>query len=651
MRRVLWLIGWAGVLGGLLGVGWAKSFTVKRYEVNIHILSDGDLHITEELTVEYKGGPFKKGFREIDKRYTEAIIIEGVWEKIREEDWKLLNHTVDNSDKYVRVDWFYEQAQDEERVFKVVYKVKGAIRRYEGGDQLWWRPLGIYEAPILESVVRVFLPEGAVVQKVDAYGLGRVVKAEGREVLFEGQRALAPNESFGEIRVQFPHGIIPPGRPSWQWKADLRDMLWDLRFFISIAFLVAAFLLMLMRWYFSTLHSEAEIEGGLPAPDPPALVQLLVEGKVDHRGIISTVVDLARKGFLKIDEQMKSPWEFNFLLERIPNISKEKIKNLRADERIILKAIPHRSTIGECIKRLGELGYGAALWKELEKRGWVTRGKPSLAIFISAVAQAIVSFSLFLFVSESLEYALTATFLIHGFCLLLEILSIWQSSEDDLLLREGIHPGISLGIISLGVWTLAVFIFIFILGVSCGLKQNEWLLGGSAVLLWVVIANEAWRRENWYTAAGRRRRKEWEAFRKWLEEGSLLEEDKQKAIETYLPYAIALKVEKGFIERIEKELGSKLELSWYTRSSSSTGWSVGGSGDGRQAGSQSFSGGQGGFSLSTSLNAFSSAFTSMLNQAASSFARISESGSGGGGWSGGGSSGGGGGGGGRGGFS
>jgi hypothetical protein len=388
----------------------------------------------------------------------------------------------------------------------------------------------------------------------------------------------------------------------------------------------------------------------LPAPDPPALVQLLSEGKVDHRGIISTVVDLARKGFLEIDEQRKYPWKATFVLERLPNISEEQIENVRADERIILEAIPHRSTMGECLERLGKLGYGAALWEELEKRGWVTRGKPSLAIFISAVAQAIVSFPLFLFVSESLEDALMGTLFIHGFCLLFEILSIWRSSHN-LLLRRGIHPDISLGIISLGVWTLMIFIAIVMLGVSCGLAQNEWLLGGSAVLLWGVIAIEVWRRENWYTAAGRRRRKEWEAFRKWLEEGSLLEEGKQKAIETYLPYAIALQVEKSFIERIEKELGSKLELSWYTRGSSSTGWSVGGSGDGGQAGVQGFSGGQGGVSMGSSLNAFSSAFTSMLNQAASSFARISRSGSGGGGWSGGGSGGGGGGGGGRGGFS
>jgi hypothetical protein len=46
--------------------------------------------------VAFEGGPFEKGFREIDKRYTEVIIIEGVWEKIREGEWKRLNHTVDN---------------------------------------------------------------------------------------------------------------------------------------------------------------------------------------------------------------------------------------------------------------------------------------------------------------------------------------------------------------------------------------------------------------------------------------------------------------------------------------------------------------------------------------------------------------------------
>jgi hypothetical protein len=404
----------------------------------------------------------------------------------------------------------------------------------------------------------------------------------------------------------------------------------------------------------------------LPAPDPPALVQLLSEGKVDHRGIISTVVDLARKGFLKVEEQRKYPWKATFVLERLPNISEEQIENLRADERIILEAISHHSTIGGCIKKLGELGYEAALWEELEKRGWVTTVKPVLAIFISAVARGIVSFPLFLFTSGSLEDALMGTLIIHGACFLFEILSIIRALlSDTLLLHRGLMPDI------FGIpITLGVFIFMFILAVPWVSYHNEWLLAGSTFLLWVVIALEVWRRENWYTAAGRRRRKEWEAFGKWLEEGSLLEEDKQKAIETYLPYAIALQVEKSFIKRIEKGLGSKLELSWYTRSSSSTGWSVGGSGDGRQAGGQGFSGGQGGvqgfsggqggFSLSSSLNAFSSAFTSMLNQAASSFARISGGGGwsgggsssgGGGGWSGGGSSGGGGGGGGRGGFS
>jgi uncharacterized membrane protein len=139
-----------------------------------------------------------------------------------------------------------------------------------------------------------------------------------------------------------------------------------------------------------------------------------------------------------------------------------------------------------------------------------------------------------------------------------------------------------------------MFIVIVIFAVLCGFYHNEWLLAGSTFLLWGVIAIEVWRRENWYTAAGRRRRKEWETFRKWLEEGSLLEEDKEKAMETYLSYAIALQAEKSFIKRIEKGLGSKLELSWYGPSSS-RGWSVGDSGGEGQAGSQVSYRGQGGF--------------------------------------------------------
>jgi hypothetical protein len=59
--------------------------------------------------------------------------------------------------------------------------------------------------------------------------------------------------------------------------------------------------------------------------------------------------------------------------------------------------------------------YGAALWEELEKMGWVIRGNPSLAIFISVIARVIFSFPFILFMSESLEDALMANFIIHGF--------------------------------------------------------------------------------------------------------------------------------------------------------------------------------------------------------------------------------------------
>jgi hypothetical protein len=55
MRRAVSLIGWVGVIGGLMGISQVQGFgrlTLKRHEVNIHVVSDGDLRIEERLTLE-----------------------------------------------------------------------------------------------------------------------------------------------------------------------------------------------------------------------------------------------------------------------------------------------------------------------------------------------------------------------------------------------------------------------------------------------------------------------------------------------------------------------------------------------------------------------------------------------------------------------
>jgi hypothetical protein len=465
-----------------------------------------------------------------------------------------------------------------------------------------------------EGVVRVFLPEGAAVQKVDLHGLEGAVKAEGRQVIFEGEC------EDGQIRVQFSHGFLPPRRPSWQWKVDLIEEIWERRFFISIAFLVTALLLILRRVYFYIslfiLRGKTDTKRArLPSSDPPGLIQLLREGEVDEHGIVSTIVDLARRGFLKIHELRVNGRKAIFVLEKVPAISEEQMENLRPDEATLLEALPHPSTIGNCVKRLVQSSYGEDLWGEAEKRGWFAKRKAFLVVLINFVAQAIISFPLYLFLCHLLEFAgfsLMITAIIH--CLgYSHIFSIYTfSNPRNAIIFQNIPLKASL---MLGLFIIFSAIFV-------GIDSKEWLFPGSTVLLWGAIAMQVSGPYHWYTATGLECKKQWEAFRKWLEEGSQLEREDERTLESYLPYAIALKVEKSFIKRAEKVLGPKSKLSWYTRSSSAKGWSWRGAANAGEEAAQGFSGGQRESSASGSWNDFFSALPQMLNQVASSIASI-----------------------------
>jgi uncharacterized membrane protein len=155
-----------------------------------------------------------------------------------------------------------------------------------------------------------------------------------------------------------------------------------------------------------------------------------------------------------------------------------------------------------------------------------------------------------------LEFA--GVILIAGFSFVIGILISFQyiSNPRDAIIFQNIPLKASL---MLGLFTIFSAIFV-------GVDSKEWLFPGSTVLLWGAIAMQISGPYHWYTATGLECKKQWEAFRKWLEKGSQLEREDEKTLEAYLPYAIALKVEESFIKRAEKVLGPESKLSWYTRS-------------------------------------------------------------------------------------
>jgi hypothetical protein len=103
------------------------------------------------------------------------------------------------------------------------------------GDELYWNATGNYwDFPILTSVARVRLPEGAVIEDMAAYtgvagSTGQdvtIVRESDTAAIFRTQRSLAPGEGV-TVAVSFQKGIVtyPQGTDALlQSLSDLRDV-------------------------------------------------------------------------------------------------------------------------------------------------------------------------------------------------------------------------------------------------------------------------------------------------------------------------------------------------------------------------------------------------------------------------------------------
>lgn len=202
--------------------------------------------------------------------------------------------------------------------FIVEYKVHGALRVYEGGDQLWWTavPSDTYGFSVGSSTITVTLPpELAPREGIDpivTYGASSEIHVKGSVIVAQATERIAGNNNF-EIRAQFPHtGLL--AQPSWQSDFDTqRDYEENVKPLIDLGAIAMSLLLAIggpLGVYAHWLSKGRDPQVG-PVPSflseppsdlPPAVVGSLVDESVDTQDILSTVIDLARREYLVIEE-------------------------------------------------------------------------------------------------------------------------------------------------------------------------------------------------------------------------------------------------------------------------------------------------------------------------------------------------------------
>jgi len=138
----------------------------------------------------------------------------------------------------------------------------------------------------------------------------------GRTVLFTGETFDPGNE--WEVRVQFPHGVVTATPP-------LRQTLDDPASTLNLGALAVAVLILLggsgglyLLWNFLGKDPHVSVVAAtfdVPPDIPPAIAGTLIDERADPREIVATIVDMARRGIVRIEEVGTSGRNFRFVLE------------------------------------------------------------------------------------------------------------------------------------------------------------------------------------------------------------------------------------------------------------------------------------------------------------------------------------------------
>jgi len=214
--------------------------------------------------------------------------------------------------------YFAQPITDGSDVFTIQYTVDGALRSYPDGDQLWWSiiPEEHYGFPINASSTTAQMPAGfgprEAVDPVVTYGWPAQVDVRGTTVSVTTQGQVSGNGSL-ELRVQYPHNpaMFAPG---WQSMFDVqRSFEEGAKPLIDLGLIVLGLVIglggplgMYYLWYTRGRDPQIgpvpEYLSEPPSDLPPALIGTLVDEKADLRDVMSTIIDLARRGYVVIEE-------------------------------------------------------------------------------------------------------------------------------------------------------------------------------------------------------------------------------------------------------------------------------------------------------------------------------------------------------------
>ena len=337
LRRVLAVVVVAAglALAVLAAPARAQAFEqILDYRVDLQIEAAGTLLVTEQIAYDF-GTEERHGiFRDVPVRFGYDDRRDRVYplevQEVSGSRGTPLQYALEDVDSMLRIRiGDPDQTITGRHDYSIVYRVEGTLNGFPDHDELYWNAIGAdWEVPIEHASVTVTAP--AAISRVACYagpvGSTRSCgssEADGPTAAF-GPSGLDPNEGLTVV-VGFPTGAVPAPRPILEERWSLTRRL--ARAFsvtpgtLAMAGGVLVVVLVVLGWLFGITGRNrrrgaalGSVAGGVQSVPPegirPAQAGLLVDEVVNPMVISATVVDLAVRGYVRIEEDpAREDWE------------------------------------------------------------------------------------------------------------------------------------------------------------------------------------------------------------------------------------------------------------------------------------------------------------------------------------------------------
>lgn len=298
-----------------------RSIRIRNFDALLTVHTDGSLDVTEQITIGFTG-QWNGINRDLSLQHNTAqgratkldvtigYVTDETGQRLRVEEQR------ENNGRTRRLHIYIPDANNADRQIIIRYRVANAIRFFFANssvgalDELYWNATGNNWSMFIDSAhARVVLPEGITPTRTAVYtgALGSTsgnatIEKTGNVVDFTLTRGLYPYEGM-TIGVGWPAGHIG-SRPSEMEERLARAAQW---FPLVIPLIV--FLLAFKAWEKNGRDPEEgsyvvryePFEGASPAE-----LGTLIDNRADMDDITATLVDLAVRGFIRIEEITES---------------------------------------------------------------------------------------------------------------------------------------------------------------------------------------------------------------------------------------------------------------------------------------------------------------------------------------------------------